>query len=74
MSKILAETITNGRVDSVTFVNVNGAVQTLTFHKKGVDVAGEAEDSPRIVGEDVPVFNFKTAREAVTAAQNGELE
>lgn len=61
-------------VQSVTFVDVNGGVHTLTFWPEGKDVAGEAEDGPRIVGTDVPSFLFTKPRDAVTAFERGEIQ
>jgi hypothetical protein len=60
-------------IASVTYVDHAGAAHTLTFHPKGTDVSGDAEDIPRIVGDHVPEFTFHDAREAVNAYETGEV-
>ena len=74
MSKILDSTEKDGRITSVTFINERGAVSTLQFHPEGTELPGHTDDTPRVVGDQVPVFDFKDAREAVTAYENGEVE
>lgn len=60
-------------VASVTFEDHVGGLHTLVFHPPGTNVAGEAENEPRIVGEHVPHYSFATPDEAVDAYENGRI-
>lgn len=61
-------------VHSVDYIDHQGSVHGLVFHPHGTDVSGDAESSPRVVGVDVPYFEFETPEAAVVAYEHGEIE
>lgn len=60
-------------IHSVTFLDSNGAAHTLTFHPRGTEVQGEAENIIRKVGESVPYHEFTDAETAIQAFLDGKL-
>ena len=60
-------------VHTVNYIDHADALKGLVFHAPGTDVAGESEEAPRIVGQDVPFYAFDTPEEAVTAYEHGEV-
>jgi hypothetical protein len=74
--KVRADDGTESTADvlkSVTFTDFAGAAHTLTFHPEGTDVSGEAEDVPRVVGEDVKHFHYTDPDDAIADYMSGKV-
>jgi hypothetical protein len=60
-------------VHTVNYIDHTGALKGLTFPAPGTDISGDAEEAPRIVGQDVQAYTFATPEEAVVAYEHGEV-
>lgn len=60
-------------VTSVTFHDYQGTPHTLTFHPKGTIVSGADEPALRVVGEDVPYYEYDDPEKAVQDYLDGKV-
>lgn len=58
---------------TVNFIDHQGSLHGLVFHAPGTNVAGELEDTPRIVGQDIPHHAYTSPEQAVDDYENGRL-
>lgn len=60
-------------VSTVNYIDHSGALKGLTFPPAGTALETGDDGDPRIVGQDVPVYEFDTPEAAVTAYEHGQV-